>query len=331
MGEPRIVSLIASATEIVCALGYREQLVGISHECDFPTDVRSLPVCSESRVNTALTSREIDRQVKESVAQAVSVYRVRDEELRRLAPTHLITQTQCDVCAVSLRDVEQALSELIDSRPRVVVLEPMQLADLWTDIQRVASALGEPHRGERLVGDLQGRLDRVRERCAPIERKPTVVCLEWIDPLMSAGNWMPELVEIAGGMPLLGRAGVHSPWMSWEDLHQADPDVLVVLPCGFDIARSLQELAPLLDDERWKSLRCVREGRVYVTDGNQYFNRPGPRLVESAELLEELLHNPQQGQKYRGTGWIPCPRSDRTEWPFASYSGPVISTPTSKS
>lgn len=307
MTTPRIISLIASATEIVCALGYRDQLVGISHECDYPPSVRGLPVCSESRVDVHASSVEIDRQVKAAVAQAVSVYRVREDELRRLEPTHLITQTQCEVCAVSLRDVEQAICELIESRPDIVVLEPMDLSDVWRDIRKVAVALGEPARGEELVERLQTRLRDVSRSVPQQSSRPTVVCLEWIEPLMSAGNWMPELVEIAGGTPLLATAGEHSPWMTWEDLHQADPDVIVILPCGFDIPRTLVELPSLLSHPRWRELRCVREGRVYVTDGNQYFNRPGPRVVESAEILAEVLHFPNCGQRHRDTGWIGCP------------------------
>ncbi|MEZ6067262.1 MAG: ABC transporter substrate-binding protein [Planctomycetaceae bacterium] len=228
----RIISLIASATEIVCALGYRDRLVGRSHECDHPPDVEHLPQCSASRIDVSASSLEIDRQVKASVAQAISVYRVLDDELRRLEPTHLITQTQCEVCAVSLSDVEQALCHLIDLEPEIVVLEPMCLADVWTDIRKVAVALGDVASGERLVADLQQRLDRVSRAVADRPAKPTVVCLEWIDPLMSGGNWMPELVTIAGGTPLLAMPGEHSPWMTWDDLTAADPNVLVVLPCG---------------------------------------------------------------------------------------------------
>lgn len=304
MDPPRIISLIASATEIVCALGYRDCLVGRSHECDFPHDVEPLPVCSESRVNIAASSREIDRQVKAAVAEALSVYRVKTEELQRLRPTHIITQTQCEVCAVSLKDVEQALCELVASRPRIVALEPMSLADVWRDIRTVAAALGEQQRGDRLIVDLHSRLSSLSATTANAADRPSVVCLEWIDPLMSAGNWMPELVEIAGGRPLLAEAGKHSPWMTWDDLAAADPDVIVILPCGFDIPRTVVELPPLTQHPRWPSLRAVRTNRVYVTDGNQYFNRPGPRVVESAEILAEVLHSPATSRRHHRTGWL---------------------------
>lgn len=312
MDAPRIISLIASATEIVCALGFRNSLVGRSHECDFPPDVDALPVCSESRIDVSAPSGEIDRQVKDALSRALSVYRVRTEQLQRLRPTHIITQTQCEVCAVSLKDVERALCEVVDSHPQVVSLEPMALADVWIDIRRVADALGAPERGEEVVAGLQRRLEGVAGAVAGARMRPSVVCLEWIDPLMSGGNWMPELVEIAGGRPLLAEAGKHSPWMTWDDLRRADPDVLVILPCGFDIPRTLAELTPLVEHPAWPELRCVKQGRVYVTDGNQYFNRPGPRVVESAEILAEVLHGVSLPQTHRGTGWIPCPGLEGT-------------------
>lgn len=304
MDSPRIISLIASATEIVCALGLQDALVGRSHECDFPPEVLRLPVCSEPRIDPAASSREIDRQVKTAVAEALSIYRVLGEELERLQPTHILTQTQCNVCAVSLQDVQRAVCALVGSRPHILSLAPQRLADLWADVRRVAEALGVPERGTKLLAALQGRLERLTAAVPRGRERPTVVCLEWLDPLMSGGNWLPELVEIAGGRPLLAQAGEHSPWITWEDLQAADPDVLVLLPCGFDIPRTLAESQPLREHPAWPRLRCVRTGRVYVADGNQYFNRPGPRLVESAEILAELLHGAATPPR-RGSGWTP--------------------------
>lgn len=305
MDSPRIISLIASATEIVCALGLEEALVGRSHECDFPPQVQRLPVCSAPRIDPAAPSREIDRQVKTAAAEALSMYRVFREELERLQPTHILTQTQCDVCAVSLQDVQAALSGLVGSPPRILSLAPLSLADVWADVRRVAAALDVPARGEALAADLQGRLGRLGASIPRGRPRPTVVCLEWLDPLMSGGNWLPELVEVAGGTPLLATAGEHSPWMTWEDLQAADPDVLVLLPCGFDIPRTLAETPPLREHPAWPHLRSVRTGRVYIADGNQYFNRPGPRLVESAEILAELLHGVPTPPRHRDSGWIP--------------------------
>jgi len=304
--EPRVVSLIASATEIVAALGFGRNLVGRSHECDFPPEVLALPACSEPKINIHGASREIDERVKSLAGAAVSVYRVFPDMLGRLAPTHIITQTQCEVCAVSLKDVEQAMAEVIGTEhpPQIVALAPMALADVWADIRAIGQSLGAPDRAEALVGTLQKELDAIHARAATAKSRPSIACLEWIDPLMSCGNWVPELVEIAGGRNLLGEAGKHSPWLEWDKLAACDADVIAIMPCGFDIARTRLELPALVDDPRWQKLRAVREGRVYLTDGNQFFNRPGPRLVESARILAEILHPDFFGNSLEGTGWV---------------------------
>ena len=305
MAATRIVSLIASATEIVVALGFEEQLVGRSHECDFPPGVERLPACSSSKVDAGATSRRIDVQVRSLVAEALSVYQVDPALLDRLAPTHIITQTQCEVCAVSLTDVEQAVRELVQSRPQVVSLEPMDLGDVWRDIRTVASALGAAERGHRLVDTLTARLDAVRALTEALGKRPTIACVEWIDPLMHAENWIPELVRIAGGTIMIGEPGRHSGYFSMDELVRHDPDVIAIMPCGFDIERSRKEMPPLATHPDWTRLSAVRAGRVYVTDGNQYFNRPGPRLVESAEILAELLHPGAVDFGHRGRGWVP--------------------------
>lgn len=305
MPQHRIVTLIASATEIVCALGFRDQLVGRSHECDFPASVAALPVCTEPKLRTGVSSREIDAQVKRILTDALSVYRVHTETLRALQPTVLVTQSQCEVCAVSLRDVETALCNWIESRPQIVSLEPNCLADVWQDIRRTAAALGTPERGEQLIAALQQRMSAIAAQARSIAHQPTVACIEWIDPLMAAGNWMPELVEMAGGINLFGQAGMHSPWMTWEELRAQDPDVIIVLPCGFDIPRTRDEMPALTQKPDWQSLRAVRHRRVFLADGNQYFNRPGPRLAQSLEILAELLHPSEFQFGHQGSGWQP--------------------------
>ena len=305
MADTRIVSLIASATEIVAALGFEKQLVGRSHECDFPTGVERLPACSSSKVDAGATSRRIDVQVRSLVAEALSVYQVDPVLLDRLAPTHIITQTQCEVCAVSLSDVEGAVRELVHSRPLVVSLEPMDLGDVWRDIRKVATTLGAPERGQRLVDNLTARLDAVRACTEALGNRPTIACVEWIDPLMHAENWVPELVRIAGGTIMIGEPGRHSGYFSMDELVRRDPDVIAIMPCGFDIERSRKEMHPLATHPDWAGLSAVRAGRVHVTDGNQYFNRPGPRVVESAEILAELLHPGAVDFGHRGTGWQP--------------------------
>jgi iron complex transport system substrate-binding protein len=180
----------------------------------------------------------------------------------------------------------------------------MELADVWADIRAVGQSLGAPDRAEALVGTLKKDLDAILARAASAGSRPSIACLEWIDPLMSCGNWVPELAEIAGGRNLLGEAGKHSPWLEWDKLAACDADVIAIMPCGFDIARTRLELPPLVEDPRWQHLRAVREGRVYLTDGNQFFNRPGPRLVESTRILAEILHPEFFGKSLDGTGWV---------------------------
>ncbi len=304
MPEPRIISLIASATEIVCALGFEQQMVGRSHECDFPASVKSLPVCTSPKFEVEGLSYEIDQRVKAILQEALSVYRVDADLLERLQPTHIVTQSQCEVCAVSLKDVEQAVCQFTSSQPVIVSLEPNALADVWMDIRRVAETLGAPERGDQVVEDLQRRMNEIAEKARTASSRPTVACVEWIDPLMAAGNWMPELVEMAGGVNLFGEAGKHSPWMTWEELVAADPDVIFISPCGFDIARTLQETDLLASKPGWGDLKAVKSGRVFVADGNQYFNRPGPRLVESLEILAERLHPELFRFGHESEGWV---------------------------
>jgi iron complex transport system substrate-binding protein len=302
----RVVSLIASATEIVCALGEARRLVGRSHECDFPPSVKSLPVLTEPKFKVEGSSGEIDRRVKALLAEALSVYRVDPARLEAVRPDVIITQTQCEVCAVSLRDVEEAVCTL-PSRPRVVALSPNSLGDIWTDIVRVARALGVEEKGAQLVAESQARMAAIAARARALPRQ-TVALVEWIDPLMAAGNWMPTLTEMAGGIAIFGEAGKHSPWMSFDALAERDPDLIVILPCGFDIARSLEELHLLTDRPGWAGLSAARAGRVYVADGNQYFNRPGPRVVESLEILAELCHPEIFDFGHRGVGWVEAAR-----------------------
>jgi iron complex transport system substrate-binding protein len=235
--------------------------------------------------------------------KSLSVYRVDSAILEQLRPDVIITQSQCEVCAVSLKDVEQAVCELVSSQPQIVSLEPNALADVWADIQRVAQALGAPERGVELVTSLQRRMLSIASRARLLPEQPTVACIEWIEPLMAAGNWMPELVEMAGGANLFGLAGKHSPWMSWAELVETDPEVIIIFPCGYDLAKAREELPALTSQPDWPHLSAVRNRRVYLTDGNQYFNRPGPRLVESLEILAEVLHPQVFHFGHEGTGW----------------------------
>lgn len=287
--------MIASATEIVAALGQLDHLVGRSHECDFPAAVLDLPICTRPRIPVHGDSAEIDRLVKAQLREAVSVYEVFPDVLERLQPTHILTQTQCEVCAVSLRDVEEALGLTVSGRPEVVPLHPNALADVWEDIRRVAQAIRCERQGETLLASLQGRINHLSTRAQAYPVRPRVACIEWLEPLMAAGNWVPELVGLAGGINLFGEAGRHSPWMQWEDLASADPDVLFVMPCGWDPERTAPEMHWLTDRPGWSGLKAVQNGRVHVVDGNQYFNRPGPRLVDSLEILIRGMYPETEG------------------------------------
>ncbi len=301
----RIVSLLPSATEIVCALGYGDQLVGRSHECDHPASVTGLPICSRPRIRVDTSSSEIDRSVKAIVSKGLSVYEIDEETLRALAPDFIVTKTQCEVCAVSERDVEQAVRDWLDGQGEIISLNPNRLEDVWTDIIRVATALGNRRNGDDVAAALRERMCEIHARTAQLERRPRVAVIEWIEPLMAAGNWMPTLVDMAGGQNLFGKAGENSPWMTLDELSASDPEVVVVAACGFGLERTRSEMHPLTDRPEWRALTAVTKGRVFLTDGHHFFNRPGPRLVESLEILAELLHPESIAPRHRGPAWMP--------------------------
>lgn len=304
----RIVSLIASATEIVCALGARDRLVGRSHECDYPEDVLQLPELTGPKFPVTGTSYEIDQRVKAIVQEGLSVYRVDADALEALDPDVIVTQDHCEVCAVSLSDVEQAVCAFTkkegDGGAEIVSLHPDSLSDIWTDIGKVAKAIGEAEAGEVLIASAKQRMAVIAERAGHAESAPRIAMIEWIDPLMGGGNWMPELVEMANGVDFLAEAGEPSPWVEWDAIAKEDPEVILVHPCGFDIERTLEEMPLLAEKPGWHNLKAVREGRVFVADGNQYFNRPGPRVVESLEILAEILHPDLFPPRLEGKGWV---------------------------
>ena len=285
----RIVSLIASATEIVHALGLTRFQVGRSHECDYPEEILRLPVCTRPAIPVDGSSAEIDRLVRQRIVSAISVYEVFTDVLDRLKPTHVITQTHCRVCAVSLDDVERALCESIRTRPKLISLEPNTLADIWADIRRVAEACEAGGRGEQVIGGFQARIRKIADACARSKTRPKLACIEWLEPLMFAGNWVPELVEMAGAesVPL-----------------DADPDVVLISPCGFDLERTSKEMYWLTKREEWASLKAVRNGRVYLVDGNRYMNRPGPTVVDSLRIVAEAAHPEAMEPELEGTAWV---------------------------
>jgi iron complex transport system substrate-binding protein len=293
LSKIRIASFIASATEIVDALGMLDSLVGRSHECDYPHGIEALPVCTRPKIEVTGNSLEIDQQVKANLTNALSIYEVLDDVLEQIQPTHILTQTQCEVCAVSLKDVERSVASRLKSQPKIVSLQPNCLADIWDDIRSVAESLEIRERGETLIQTLQTRMQIISGQATT--KKPTVACIEWLSPLMAAGNWVPELVEMAGGVNLFGEAGKHSPWMTWEELVAKDPDVIIAMPCGFDEARTRSEIYWLTNHEEFANLKAARTNQVHTVDGNQYFNRPGPRVVDSLQILSNLVKSASPG------------------------------------
>lgn len=304
MPADRIISLLPAATEIVCALGLQNNLVGRSHECDYPEGVKNLPVCSEANFPDGMSSAEIDVKVKEILADALSVYTVKRDMIKALAPDVVITQAQCEVCAVSLTEVKQALTDHLDKPATIISLQPNSLQDIFTDIQHVADMLNVQASGVHLLEDLNERVDIIRHKLKFAEAKPTVACIEWLEPMMISGNWIPELVSIAGGTPILATAGKHSPYINWEDIRLQNPDIILLMPCGFSIERTIRELFILLQQDGFNELKAVKNNRIYIADGNQYFNRPGPRIVDSVEILAEIIHPKQFIFGYEGEGWV---------------------------
>ncbi|HEY8516990.1 MAG TPA: cobalamin-binding protein [Candidatus Binatia bacterium] len=292
--SPRIVSLLPSATEIVCALGLRDQLVGVSHECDFPPDVVGLPVVTAPKLDASRDSGTIDAEVRRLVASGLGVYTIDVERLAELAPDLIVTQDQCDVCAVSYGDVVAATRSVLGGRTEIVSLRPSRLEDVWRDVQTVAAAAGVEDRGREVAARLRSAIAELQERTAGLPR-PRLACIEWLDPLMAAGNWLPDLADAAGASYALAQPGAHSARLEWQSLVDAQPDVICAMPCGFTLARTITELETKLTEERWRKLPAVRAGRVYAVDGSAYFNRPGPRLVESAHILASICHPDELG------------------------------------
>lgn len=286
----KIVSLLPSATEIVCALGLADSLVAVTHECDYPPDALAKPHITRSLLRPNLPSGAIDAAVNSQLAaDAHSLYTIDRALLAELAPDLILTQQLCEVCAVAYDDVLAAVQSL-PKRPAVLNLEPMTLADVLADIQRVGGVARVGDAADALVADLERRIARVRETVARATSRPTVAFLEWIDPLFCGGHWNPELVELAGGHDPLGRLHQPAVRIEWEQVRAAQPDVMVISCCGFDEARTRQDLPILEAQPGYADLPCTRAGRVHIVDGSAYFSRPGPRLVDSLEILAHLLH-----------------------------------------
>lgn len=286
----RIVSLLSSATEILFGLGAGERVVGVGHECDWPPEANTRPRVTRSWIDSQQTSGDIDQQVKQRFAEGLPLYEVDAEQLAQLSPDLIVTQAQCDVCAVRYEDVVALVQRSPALRgTKIVALQPETFADIFQDILRVGAATGASAEAAGFVARLQARVAEVQARTAGLAR-PRTVCIEWIEPLMLAANWTPTLIELAGGTAGLVQANAHSTYADWQQVVDYDPEVLLISPCGFDLERSRSEAQALLKLPRWNDLAAVRQGRVTLIDGNAYLNRSGPRIVDSLEIVAHAVH-----------------------------------------
>ena len=286
----RICSLVPGATEVVAALGLEDHLIGISHECDFPPSLARVPVMVRARVESGtLSSAQIDAQVGTLLSTGEGLYELDEPGLLAAKPDLLITQDLCDVCAITPSHLAKVLRNL-SPPPRMVTLNPRRLDDILRDIATLGAALEREAAGVELAARLRGRLDAVRKMVSAESARPRVACIEWLAPLYTAGHWVPDMVEAAGGIDVLAKAGTTSHTLDWDTLAAAEPDVIVLMPCGFTIPRTRTEVATVTDHPRWKSLPAVRRGDVYLVDALSYFSCPGPRLIDGVEQLAAILH-----------------------------------------
>ena len=299
----RIVSLIPSATEIIAKLGLSDAIVGRSHECDYPPEIVNLPVCTQARLNGHANSSFTDKKFNDVLQSALSIHKIKVDVLEKLHPTHIITQDQCEATSVSLPEVEAAVAQLTHSSPQIISLQPNTLQDVWSDIERVSHTFGVD--SVKILDNLEARVKICKRRLQGLSlaEMPKVACIEWTEPLMTAANWIPELIHLAGGQPLFSLMGKPATHVKWEALVASNPDVIIFMPCGFGLQRTQLEAEILTQRPQWKGLHAVQSGRVFITDGNAYFNRPGPRLVDSVEILAEILHPDIFDYGYQGTGW----------------------------
>ncbi len=283
----RIVSLVPSATEIAAGLGLADAIVGISADCDFPPEVRGKPVLTDAIMTPDLPSPAIDHRVRGQIHSGRSVYHLDEAALARLRPDLILTQELCAVCAPSFTRVTEA-ARLLSGEPRIVSLEPRGLLDVLDNIRLVGEVAGVPGRGLELAGRLRRRIDAVAVQADG--DRPGVACIEWLDPIYAGGHWVPEMVAAAGGRDVLGVAREPSRRVEWSEVSDARPEVLVVMACGFDVARTRAEIGLLSGRPGWADLPAVRGGRVFLVDASSYFSRPGPRLVDGLEILAAILH-----------------------------------------
>lgn len=297
----RIISLIPSATEIICALGLEENLVGRSHECDYPKTIQILPECTKPKLDISGSSLAINKSVNLFLNNSSSIYQINEEIIIKLKPDIIFTQAQCDVCAVSLREVNAIFENSKRLKPEIISLQPSKIDDIWDSISLVAKNLGISKKGSTLNRKIQKNIAIIKPRKEKI--LPTIACVEWIEPLMFAGNWVPEIVEIAGGKDLFGSAGNHSSWDNFDNLLGRDPEKIIMMPCGFSIQKTQKEMEALKVNSRWAKLKAFKNKNIFIVDGNQYFNRPGPRILDSIKILIEIISGGKNYFGYKEKAW----------------------------
>jgi len=286
----RIVSFLPSATEMICALGLGDQLLGVTHECDYPPEIEGKPIVVRNVLPVeSMSQSEIDSAVTQRLRNGLSLYRVDEMLMQEIAPDLILTQDLCQVCAPSGNEVSQLL-EVLPSKPRVLWLTPKSLEQIFDNLRDLGDATGRFERAEALIAEGRARLETIGVATRDAASRPRVFCMEWMDPVYCCGHWVPEMVRIAGGIDKLGREGTDSVRISWNDVLQWKPEVLIVMPCGFGLEKAVEHAAKLSSYPGWADLPAVRDSRVYAVDANSYFARPGPRVVEGTELLAHLLH-----------------------------------------
>ena len=304
MGK-KIVTLIPSATEIVAFLGEKEFIIGRSHECDYPKDLNKIPKLTSPKIDVDGTSGQIHKQINVILEKSLSAYKVDIKKLKKLNPDFIVTQAHCEVCAVSFSEVEFIAKEHLGKNTKIISLQPNTLNEVFDDIRRVARDLEiDNDDNNQLIKNLETRLKNIKNKTEKY-KKPKIACIEWIDPLMAAGNWIPEMVQISGGEDVFGKKGKDSHWIEFNEIKKYNPDIIIFIPCGFNLKKTNDEVKNLLkSDTRWHDLKAFKNKKIFITDGNQYFNRPGPRLIESLEILAEIIHPNFFDFEHQNNGWI---------------------------
>jgi iron complex transport system substrate-binding protein len=304
MGK-KIVTLIPSATEIVAFLGEKEFIIGRSHECDYPKDLNKIPKLTSPKIDVDGTSGQIHKQINVILEKSLSAYKVDIKKLKKLNPDFIVTQAHCEVCAVSFSEVEFIAKEHLGKNTKIISLQPNTLNEVFDDIRRVARDLEiDNDDNNQLIKNLETRLKNIKNKTEKY-KKPKIACIEWIDPLMAAGNWIPEMVQISGGEDVFGKKSKDSHWIEFNEIKKYNPEIIIFIPCGFNLKKTNDEVKNLLKlDTRWHDLKAFKNKKIFITDGNQYFNRPGPRLIESLEIFAEIIHPEFFNFEHQNKSWI---------------------------